>query len=92
MSAVSATAVPRVAPKARLQWDEVRGRHVLLYPEGLVSLNATGAEIIGLCDGARSVADIVETLKQRYGPVEIEGDVAPFLDRLAAKGLVTYGP
>jgi pyrroloquinoline quinone biosynthesis protein D len=85
-------AVPRVAPKARLQWDEVRSRHVLLYPEGLVALNATGAEILGLCDGARSVADVVETLKRRYGAGEIEGEVAAFLDGLAAKGLVTYGP
>ncbi len=92
MGAVSAGAVPRVAPKARVQWDEVRGRRVLLYPEGLVALNPTGAEILALCDGARSVADIVETLKQRYGSAAIEHDVSEFLDRLAAKGLVTYGP
>ena len=45
MSPASAAAVPRVAPKARLQWDDVRNRHVLLYPEGLVILNHTGAEI-----------------------------------------------
>ncbi len=91
MSALGATAVARVAPKARLQWDEVRGRHVLLYPEGLVALNARGAEILGLCDGARSVSDIVEILKRRYEGDEIERDVAAFLDGLAAKGLVIYG-
>ena len=59
--------MPRLHPKARLQHDEVRGRDVLLYPEGLVTLNPTGAEILELCDGVRSVADVVAALEQRYG-------------------------
>ncbi len=84
-------AVPRLHPKARLQHDGVRGRDVLLYPEGLVALNPTGAEILALCDGVRSVADVVATLEQRYGSKGVEHDVTAFLDGLAAKGLVTYG-
>ena len=82
---------PRIAPKARLQRDEVRRRDVLLYPEGLVALNETGTAILQLCDGTRSLAEIVATLKQRYGAKGIELDVTAFLDALAAKGLVTYG-
>lgn len=84
--------VPHLHAKARLQRDDVRGREVLLYPEGLVALNPTGAEILGLCDGVRSLADIVATLEQRYGVSGLERDVAGFLDGLAAKGLVRYGP
>ena len=84
--------VPRLHAKARLQRDDVRGREVLLYPEGLVALNPTGAEILGLCDGVRSLAEIVATLEQRYGVSGLERDVAGFLDGLAAKGLVRYGP
>ena len=84
------TAVPRLHPKARLQWDDVRQRDVLLYPEGLVALNATGAEILKLCDGTRSVNDVAETLRQRYGAAEIERDVTELLDALAGKGLVVY--
>ena len=91
MSPASAAAVPRVAPKARLQWDDVRNRHVLLYPEGLVTLNPTGAEILALCDGVRSLADIVAALEQRYAASGLERDVTSFLDGLAAKGLVIYG-
>lgn len=82
---------PRLHTKVRLQRDEVRGRDVLLYPEGLVGLNPTGAEILGLCDGVRSLADIVAALEQRYGVTGLDGDVAAFLDGLAAKGLVVYG-
>lgn len=81
---------PRLHPKGRLQRDEVRGGDVLLYPEGLVTLNPTGAEILGLCDGARSLADIVATLEQRYGARGLEPDVTAFLDALAAKGLIVF--
>ena len=92
MTAAERPTVPRLHPKARLQHDDVRGRDVLLYPEGLVALNPTGAEILGLCDGVRSVADVVAALEQRYGaPGGVERDVTAFLDGLAAKGLVTYG-
>lgn len=86
---LGATTVPRVAPKARLQWDEVRGRHVLLYPEGLVALNETAAAILQLCDGDRPVEQIVAQLRLRYQADGIERDVAALLQGLAAKGLVT---
>lgn len=92
MSSATPLAVPRLHPKARLQRDDVRGRDVLLYPEGLVTLSLTGAEILKLCDGVRSLADIVTTLEQRYEERGLEGDVATFLEGLAAKGLVLYGP
>jgi len=91
VTAAGRPTVPRLHPKARLQHDDVRGRDVLLYPEGLVALNPTGAEIVGLCDGVRSLADVVAELEQRYGSTGLEPDVMAFLDGLAAKGLVTYG-
>ena len=89
--APDAATVPRVAAKARLQWDEVRQRHVLLYPEGLVALNETGADILALCDGTRTVAGIAASLQQRYGVEGVQQDVAGFLEALAAKGLVVFG-
>ena len=91
MSVVAHLGAPRLHAKVRLQRDDVRGRDVLLYPEGLVTLNGTGVEILRLCDGTRSVADIVATLEGRYGATDLERDVTAFLDGLAAKGLVTYG-
>lgn len=81
---------PRVAAKARLQWDGVRNRHVLLYPEGLVALNPTAAEILGLCDGRHTVEQIVAVLSSKYESQDITSDVQELLARLAAKGLVTY--
>ena len=81
---------PRVAAKARLQWDGVRNRHILLYPEGLMALNPTAAEILGLCDGRRTVDEIVAALRGKYESQDISADVRELLAGLAAKGLVTY--
>ncbi len=91
LKAPEPTSIPRIAAKARLHYDETRERHVLLYPEGLVALNPTGTEILRLCDGARSVGDIVRDLEGRYSVEGIEAEVKEFLHGLARKGLVTYG-
>jgi pyrroloquinoline quinone biosynthesis protein D len=90
VSAATPTRTPCLHPKGRLQRDDVRGGDVLLYPEGLVTLNTTGAEILGLCDGTRSLAEIAATLEQRYGAHGLEPDVTAFLDALAAKGLILF--
>ena len=90
MTALSATAVPRIATRARLQWDDVRQRHVLLYPEGLATLSDTAATVVRLCDGGHTVAQIVEALKRQYRGEGIAQDVAALVEGLGAKGLVTW--
>ena len=52
------TSVPALWRLARLDFDPVRQQRVLLYPEGVVLLNDTGAAILDLCDGRRSIAEI----------------------------------
>jgi pyrroloquinoline quinone biosynthesis protein D len=74
---------PRLASHARLTFDSARQRHVLLSPETVSVLNGTGACIVGLCDGQRTVADIVAELHGQYEHVA-EGEVRHFLDRLVA--------
>jgi pyrroloquinoline quinone biosynthesis protein D len=48
-------AVPRIAAGHRMQFEPAQDCHVLLYPEGMVTLNPSAAEILGRCDGQRSV-------------------------------------
>ena len=81
---------PRLAPHVRLTFDQARQRHVLLAPEAVSVLNATGAAILGLCDGQRTVAEIVVELRGRYDRVA-DDEVRVFLDRLAAKRCVEVG-
>jgi pyrroloquinoline quinone biosynthesis protein D len=74
---------PKLVRRSRLKYDQVRSSHVLLMPERVVMLSATAAEILGLCDGARSVADIVRELEGRYPGNDLARDVQEFLDEAA---------
>ena len=81
---------PRLAPHVRLTFDPARERHVLLTPEAVTVLNGTGAAILALCDGTRTVAEIVAELHGRYDRVD-DDEVRLFLDRLAARRCVEAG-
>lgn len=72
---------------ARIQYDPVRGRSVLLYPEGAVLLNDTGAEILALCDGVRTVDEIAAALSARYD-ADVRDDVIEYLGGLTQRELV----
>ena len=61
---------------------------LLLVPEGVVRLNPTAAEVLGLCDGERSLDDIVGALSTRYEGADLRDDVQELIDAMAQKGLV----
>lgn len=79
---------PRLVTGARLQYDEVREEHLLLVPEGVVRLNPTAAEVLELCDGQRSLNDIVGALSARYEGADVGEDVRGLLDAMTQRGLV----
>jgi pyrroloquinoline quinone biosynthesis protein D len=79
---------PRLVTGARLQYDEVREEHLLLIPEGAVRLNPTAAEVLGLCDGERSLDDIVGVLSARYDGADVRADVHELVDAMEQRGLV----
>ena len=82
--------VPRLWRLARLDFDTVRQRHVLLYPEGAVLLNDTGAAILELCDGSRTIEQIATVLSERYH-ADVSGDVNEYLTQMAERELVRAG-
>jgi pyrroloquinoline quinone biosynthesis protein D len=75
---------------ARLDYDPVRQRNVLLYPEGAVLLNDTGAAILELCNGARTLDQIVSILSERYH-ADVAADVTEYLEEMAHRELVRVG-
>jgi pyrroloquinoline quinone biosynthesis protein D len=79
---------PRLVTGARLRYDDVREEHVLLIPEGVVRLNPTAAEVLELCDGERSLDDIVGALSARYEGADVRDDVVELVDAMAQRGLV----
>ena len=79
---------PRLVTGARLRYDDVREEHVLLIPEGVVRLNPTAAEVLELCDGERSLEEIVGALTVRYEGADVRDDVLELVDAMAQRGLV----
>jgi pyrroloquinoline quinone biosynthesis protein D len=75
---------PRLAPHVRLRFDQARQGYVLLTPETVTLLNDTGAAILELCDGERTVGEILTELRDRYDRVA-EDEVRLFLADLLAK-------
>ncbi len=85
---------PRLRAGVRRQADRVSGRPVLLYPEGVLLLNPTGAAIVELCDGRRTLEDVVADLAARFAapPERIHGDVVEYLLRLCQKRILELDP
>ena len=71
---------PRIARGFRLQWEEVQDAWVLLYPEGMVKLNASAGEILQRCDGERTVQAIVGELEKAFDTIGLAEDVVAFLE------------
>ncbi|MGI6870563.1 MULTISPECIES: pyrroloquinoline quinone biosynthesis peptide chaperone PqqD [Amycolatopsis] len=81
---------PRLARHVRLSFCRTRQRPILLLPETVVVLNGSGADILGLCDGRHTVAEIVAELGARYRSVPGD-EVRRFLTRLVARRWVEAG-
>jgi len=70
---------PKLSRLFRLQWEETQSNYVLLYPEGMVKLNRSAAEILKLCDGERDVPGITHDLERAFSVSGLRADVDDFL-------------
>jgi pyrroloquinoline quinone biosynthesis protein D len=81
---------PRLAPGVRLHFDATRNAWVLLGPERVIETEGPANEILRLCDGVRTVSQIVDELAALYTAERdvIAGDVIEMLGELVAKRMV----
>jgi pyrroloquinoline quinone biosynthesis protein D len=73
--------IPKLSRGCRLGPDQV-----LLLPEGILRLSDTAFRIVELCDGKRSIAEIVDELTAEFAPTvhgRIRSDVTAYLEQLA---------
>jgi coenzyme PQQ biosynthesis protein PqqD len=92
---IAADARPRLAPKVRLRFDAKSERYMLLYPERGMALNPTAADIVQLCTGELTVAEIAARLAEKYAPQPretIEREVIAFLDAMVERALMRTEP
>ena len=81
---------PRLARHVRLSFCPTRQKPILQLPETVVVLNGSGGAILELCDGRRTVDEIVAELHSRYATVP-DDEVRRFLTRLVARRCVELG-
>jgi pyrroloquinoline quinone biosynthesis protein D len=88
---VSETSRPVLPRHARLKFDETRKLWVILAPERVLAPDEIAIEVLQLCDGVRSLGEIIDQLAQKYAaPREmIATDVIAMLQDLADKGFLT---
>ena len=85
------TSRPVLPRHAKLRFDDARQRWVWLAPERVLAPDDIGVEILQLCDGIRSVEQLIDQLAARYAADrgEISRDVITMLQDLADKGFLT---
>lgn len=76
------------SPLHRLQWEEAQQKHVILYPEGMVELNVPAAEILLLCDGSRTLDDIVVELERKFETSGLRGDIIELVQSALENGWI----
>ncbi len=74
------SSVPALNSLFRLQYEEAQESWVLLYPEGMVKLNQSAAEIMQRCDGQKTIGNIVEELEKAFETSVLVSDVTGFVN------------
>ena len=87
---VSATSKPALPRHVKLRHDAARDTWTILAPERVFTPDAIAADVLRMCDGARTVDDIAAELAQSYNAPRqrILADVTSMLQELADKGVV----
>jgi len=70
----------------RLQWEPAQNAHVLLYPEGMVKLNQSAAEILKRCDGTRDMPALIADLEQAFNTTGLGPEVRAFVTEAHSRG------
>lgn len=82
---------PRLNKLFRLQYEQAQKAYVLLYPEGMVKLNQSASEILLLCDGTRTVAQIVAELEAKFKVENLTNDVTSLLGESTRRNWLEEG-
>ena len=90
--AISKDAKPRLRPGCRLS-DAPGQESTLLVPEGILKLTGSGRRIVELCDGDRTLSEIVAQLHIDFpdgDKAQIERDTEGYLLRLRDRNVVEF--
>ena len=85
---IALDAMPRISPRFRLQFERAQSAWVLLYPEGMVKLSETAAEIMTRVDSRSSIEDLLQSLERAFPGADLRADVLDFLKIARQRGWI----
>jgi pyrroloquinoline quinone biosynthesis protein D len=88
MTELTPDSMPALASGHRLQFEPSQDAWVLLYPEGMVQLNTSAAEILKLCDGTRTLTQVVAALEFTFQVKGIEPEVRALIAQGMSRGWI----
>jgi len=80
--------VPVIPARFRLQWEAAQNAYVLLYPEGMVKLSDSAAQILKRVDGVAAISAIIEDLERNFPGADLRADVLEFLSAAQKRGWI----
>jgi len=78
----------RLAPGRQIKVEWREDRPVLVQPGGTVQLNDSAAAILELCDGTRTVDEVVGEFLAQPGRQELADDVREFINAALQRGWI----
>lgn len=79
---------PKLSSLYRLQFEKAQDAYVLLYPEGMVKLNTSAAEILKRCNGDLDISELVGDLETTFSTTGLREDVENFLHAAVGRGWI----
>lgn len=82
---------PKLPRHAKMRFDKPRDKWIILAPERVFELDEIAYEVVSLCDGERSLVDLVDVLSAKFDQAPrdaIHQDVTAMLQGLADKGFI----
>jgi coenzyme PQQ biosynthesis protein PqqD len=92
MTEPAPTRIPRLAVGCRMTQSADLGP-VLLLPESMLRLTGPGPRIVELCDGARTLGDVITSLQSEFSaadPEMIRREVLAFLASLNERRALNF--
>ena len=87
---VSTDDFPAISDQYRLQFEKAQDAWVLLFPEGMIKLNSSAAEILQRSDGTRTVQEIIDDLESTFGEEGLGDDIKSFYQMAIKHGWVNF--
>jgi pyrroloquinoline quinone biosynthesis protein D len=85
---IPADAIIALERQFRFQWEPAQDSYVLLYPEGLIKLSGSAAEIMKRIDGTTSVEGIIQDLQRAFPGADVRQDVLDFIEVIHGRGWI----